>query len=72
VWVVVHASSARGSQAVEAVFAVERAAREYVASQATGHGLVVQAHRLHQDAPAPLYGLLARSARVIAELAETA
>jgi hypothetical protein len=69
VWVVVHASSASGSQAVEAVFAVERAAREYIASQGWGHDLSVQAHRLHQDAPAPLYGLLARSARIIAELA---
>jgi len=68
VWVVVQATSASGSQAVEAVFAVERAAREYIASQGRDHDLLVQAHRLHQDAPAPLYGLLARSARVIAEL----
>ena len=70
VWVVVHPTSTSRSQAVEAVFAHERAAREYVASQAPAHGLVVQPHRLHQEAPAPLFGLLARSARVIEELRE--
>lgn len=70
VWVVVHATTASSSQAVEAVFVAEDAAREYIASQPPGHGLLAQPHRLHQDAPAPLYGLLARSARVIAELGE--
>lgn len=70
VWVVVHATAASASQAVEAVFADEHAAREYIASQSAGHGLLAQPHRLHQDAPAPEYGLLARSARVIAELRE--
>jgi hypothetical protein len=61
--------SASGSGTVDAVFDHEAAAREYVASQLSASVQYrTEAHLLHRDAPAPLYGLLARTARAIDRL----
>ena len=67
VWVVSVVAAAVGGSSVEAVFGHEDAARQYVASQPEEE-FRVEAYLLLQEAPAPLYGLLARSARFIAEL----
>jgi hypothetical protein len=53
---------------VEAVFLVEIAAREYVASQADTRAFSVESHALLARAPAPEFGLFARGLRTLAAL----
>jgi hypothetical protein len=66
-WVWVVAAEACGGGAVDAVFAHERPAREYIAAQGGQSGSFrAEAHALLPEVPAPLPGLLVRSARFVA------